>query len=215
MDRRNFLSTATAAAGVAMNPAIVRAEDIRRLHAIPDGVATVKVLKWGSPGPFEGHEGETIKAPSDTFVTLIPEVKDKCEEFRRRSRVTNLEELLGLPPQAEYDSTHKGFIVLEVSVNQNNIFRPCADFDVHTKTCSTGSPEGTSYQASFLARHIFESYQLPPDPVHSIGFPFTRLGYTYNWRPGADRYGASEYVIPKGAPVKVMEIDSTDTYCGN
>jgi hypothetical protein len=52
--------------------------------------------------------------------------------------------------------------------------------------------------------------------LHAVpdGYPWTHLGYTYNWRPGEDRYGTSEYVIRQGATAWVQEvIDPSYEYC--
>jgi hypothetical protein len=45
------------------------------------------------------------------------------------------------------------------------------------------------------------------------GYPWTRLGYTYNWRPGASRYGASEYVVRAGSRVRVLSVAPAAEYC--
>jgi hypothetical protein len=51
--------------------------------------------------------------------------------------------------------------------------------------------------------------------LHSIpnGYPWTHLGYTYNWTPGADRYGASEYVIRGGATATIVDNVPSLKYC--
>jgi len=43
--------------------------------------------------------------------------------------------------------------------------------------------------------------------LHTIpnGYPWTHLGYTYNWAPGGDRYGASEYVIRGNAKAVIVD----------
>ena len=51
--------------------------------------------------------------------------------------------------------------------------------------------------------------------LHTIpnGYPWTHLGYTYNWAPGADRYGASEYVIRGNAKAVIVDNATTAQYC--
>jgi len=53
--------------------------------------------------------------------------------------------------------------------------------------------------------------------LHTIpnGYPWTHLGYTYNWTPGADRYGASEYVIRPRAKALIVDKAPPTVYCAN
>ena len=48
------------------------------------------------------------------------------------------------------------------------------------------------------------------------GYPYTRLGYTYDWHPEAaarGHYGASEFVVDVGTTATVLAQYSTDAYC--
>jgi hypothetical protein len=51
-------------------------------------------------------------------------------------------------------------------------------------------------------------------------FPWTGLGYTFDWAPGPSkaspfqRTGESEFVIHKDGPIKILEVVSTAQYCG-
>ena len=47
------------------------------------------------------------------------------------------------------------------------------------------------------------------------GYPYTRLGYTYDWAVDAlpSRYGASEFVVASGSTAKAVRIIATDEYC--
>ena len=45
------------------------------------------------------------------------------------------------------------------------------------------------------------------------GYPWTRLGYTYDWAPDASERGASEFVIPAETTVQVASFTTTDEYC--
>ncbi len=51
--------------------------------------------------------------------------------------------------------------------------------------------------------------------LHTIpnGYPWTHLGYTYNWAPGADRYGASEYIIRANAKGVIVNNEPLVRYC--
>ena len=47
------------------------------------------------------------------------------------------------------------------------------------------------------------------------GFPYTRLGYTYDWAPETqpNHYGASEFVVPASAAVTVVNRLTPAEYC--
>jgi hypothetical protein len=66
-----------------------------------------------------------------------------------------------------------------------------------------------------MAQQLLGSYIVTPSLLdrRGNGYPWTRLGYTYNWRPGTDKYGASEYVVRKGATVNVLDVIPYQQYC--
>ncbi|MBK8453511.1 MAG: hypothetical protein WAQ53_14365 [Thiofilum sp.] len=45
------------------------------------------------------------------------------------------------------------------------------------------------------------------------GYPWTRLGYTYDWGKPNNPIGFSEFVIDKGAKVEVKSVTTTAKYC--
>jgi hypothetical protein len=55
---------------------------------------------------------------------------------------------------------------------------------------------------------MVDRYREAPD-----GYPWTRLGYTYDWAPGASGIGASEFVTRKEMPVIVKAKVPTVAYC--
>ncbi len=79
-----------------------------------------------------------------------------------------------------------------------------------TKTTICAQPP-TDYlmegdHAVFFANQKISSYKVK-------GYPWTRLGYTYDWNPNTTDYGASEYVIKKNSKVEIVSIISTEAYC--
>jgi hypothetical protein len=146
----------------------------------------------------------------------VPEVKNKCQTARGDLELW-LRQLLGLHPNKQV--TH--FVVMEVK--KGDIFRPTVNpdptttwpcGDPKTKECGESFPEGVAEEhIKWMANQMLSSY-LISKPLKTDGYPWTRLGYTYNWRPGADRYGASEYVVRQGAVVNIEEIVPYREYCG-
>lgn len=148
----------------------------------------------------------------DVWVTVAPELQEICSTFADADDLdTRLRQLIGLPP--DHPVTH----LVEMTVQVNDVFRPSADADVDT-TLPCDDPESTSCGNAFpedaddahiawIANNSLYSYETPG------GYPWTRLGYTYNWRPGVDRYGASEFVVAKGAEVTIDSVLDARSYC--
>jgi len=158
-----------------------------------------------------GDPGSTITAGAyGLWVTGVPEVQTICRSFKG-DVLMQLRELLGLPPDADVPR----FLVLSVAAT--DVFRPALDDSISTvypcsnptaATCGNSFPSTTTpahYQ--WMATEVFYLHAIPN------GYPWTHLGYTYNWTPGADRYGASEYVIRGGATATIVDNVPALKYC--
>lgn len=76
--------------------------------------------------------------------------------------------------------------------------------------CNAKMPDDvSSAHKAWFADHATTSYQFPK------GFPWTRLGYTYNWKPGESEVGPAEFVVRKDATVQVVSVETTEEYCVN
>jgi hypothetical protein len=164
---------------------------------------------------LDGKVGELLPiAGAGVWVTGVPEVRDICREFTG-DVVMQLRQLLGLPP----DAHEPRMIVLRVKAA--DIFRPAVDPNVFTTSpcqqlhdapvpadCGNVFPSATTpSHYAWIATQSFALHQLPH------GYPWTHLGYTYNWTPNHDRYGASEYIIRPGAPALIRRNVTPEEYC--
>ncbi len=159
--------------------------------------------------------GDQITAGSyGMWVTGVPEVQTTCRGFRGDVAM-RLRQLLGLPPDA--DTTR--FLVLSVAAA--DLFRPSPDDSISTRFPCKLQPDdtlpsdcGNSFPATTTPAH-FQWIASETMFLHSIpnGYPWTHLGYTYNWAPGEDRYGVSEYVIRPQAKALVVENVIAEKYC--
>lgn len=107
--------------------------------------------------------------------------------------------------------------------DKRRIFRPCVDPDVTTVGPCTFEvaddqppvlvPDKVKKRrhAIWLLRFAFNNgWKIPG------GFPFTRLGYTYDWNPdNEDHVGVSEYVVRKNTRVLVLDNVPTEDYCSS
>jgi hypothetical protein len=189
--------------------AVWRPEHVLHLNAAhPDSAGNLRVATFtGYPGYVAG---QSQKVPVYVWVTLVPEVRDSCLTFTGDKKL-GLEQLLGLP--AGTNDT----LMVELTVRAADVFRPVTDPRITTTYpcgdtiqagCGTKFPGGVSPgHLEWMARTFADHWMIPG------GYPWTRLGYTYNWRPGAPRYGASEYVIRKEAWVLVESVQGYRQYC--
>lgn len=107
-----------------------------------------------------------------------------------------LEQLIGLPPDAGY--THvSGFWV-----DPSDVIRPAYVTDV-TEQMQLTFPDGTipAFEVWFEENSLF-SYK-------DSAYPWTRLGYTYDWAVNDTEYGLTEFLIEKDASVQVAFTIST------
>jgi hypothetical protein len=182
---------------------------LKPLVVDPDGnVEVVTATKYEVTSPLYG----------DTWVTIVPEVQAKCRRFRGDIRM-QLRELLGLPPDHEIPN------IFVMRVKAADVFRPTPDPTPWTSCPCGNSATGTcSFAPSVECGNRFPQdvsvshLQWIATTTMSVrkspnGFPWTHLGYTYNWAPNADPYGASEYIVRKGAEVTVRPKVSPEEYC--
>jgi hypothetical protein len=161
----------------------------------------VSVATWTSSTRYR-LGSNTLGA--DIWVTLVPQLQEKCQTFIRDMEALDLrlEQLLGLPPKSGKTQ------VVEMVIRSSDLFRPCPDSDISKTECSQYFPENvTRSYVNWLAKNLLDSYQIPG------GYPWTRLGYTYDWNPDSPEFGLSEYVVRKGSSIEVTSISPTFNYC--
>jgi hypothetical protein len=140
------------------------------------------------------------------FVTVAPDLQIWCNQHKiTPSDTSRIKQLLGLPL-----TSTKGYFV-EFWVNPKDLVRPCLDTGITDNTCGLTfdkfiSPENLAY----LTEQKYNSF-INPDPQKN--YPFTMLGYTYDWSKNNRKHvGLSEFVIPKNRKIVVKSIKSTAEY---
>jgi len=187
--------------------------NLRRLRPLtPDADGMVLVSTLTSTN---GEAGKPITAGSGgIWVTSVPEVQTICRGFRGDVDM-QLRMLLGLPPDADTPR----FIVMRAKAT--DLFRPAVSPDISTlypcAVAAGGEPPaecGNVFPADTTPAH-YQWMATSAFSLHAVpnGYPWTHLGYTYNWKPGADRYGASEYLIREGATALITQVVSPTEYC--
>ena len=201
-----------------------------KLKPIDASQARVKVItltyKKGQPvkgnHPFTHTRGlKTIEATSgdkgvlkfDTWVSQPSESSKACKGAK--DPVLALEQILGMPPAAG------DWELVQFEVAPEHIFRPCAsspdittskcDFALPTKFKSKKEKEAVEAVQAFVFAQMWSSFNVGfPSP----GYPFTGMGWTYNWNPDSeDHYGISEYVVKQGAKVHKVRNLTPQQFC--
>lgn len=189
-------------------PAIVspdRPDDPRQQwKTFPDGKALVLVGSMMSaadaaeyPDPSEDNLFEMddrlpwVTLPydlSDHLLRRLPVCNDSLECRMR------LIQLLGLPPSCDYDRIT--FFYAEAE----RLFRPSPDNETTDHEAGLDFPATASqaYRDWFEDNRQFSYYSDTP-------YPWTRLGYTYDWHCETDSHvGPGEFIVSPGAAVQVV-----------
>jgi len=135
---------------------------------------------------------------------VVPEIRDWFQSNGAiADTVLRIEQLLGLPPCSDYSD------FVEMWVDPADLFRPAPDNEITDKICELEFPAGTDeIYKQWFKDNFQHSYTSP-------GYPWTRLGYTYDWGPSQSEIGLSEFVIKNGAAVIVKSVISTQSYLNN
>lgn len=161
----------------------------------------------GNTSCIEGGECPTYRY--DSWVTVVPEIKNFFGIIVPQS--LRIAQLLGLPPEAAVTGGPNEYkYMLELWVSPHDLFRPCPDTEISDTVCETNFPADSfrmldpnnkvratagpeagvfkTYSSWFKGQTSY-SYTLGSSP-----YPWTRLGYTYDWG-SSNHVGLSEFVL--------------------
>jgi hypothetical protein len=139
------------------------------------------------------------------WVTTSPELKSKFHTQTVQDTNKRLLQMLGLPPNASYN------YFVEFWVKPSDLFRPCPDSEISDCQCNTYFPKGTdSLHIKWINENRISRYY---DKVLYNQYPWTQLGYTYDWSPeNPTHFGLSEFVIGENKKIIVKAIYTTSEY---
>lgn len=104
---------------------------------------------------------------------------------------------LGLPLENP-DRNH----FVTIIAKDSDIIRPCLDQQIGDDRCN--SPKSQQEKTNFIENN---------QGLIGKAYPWTALGYTYDWGNPANNVGASEYVIKSGATVFIESVEETKAFC--
>lgn len=158
-----------------------------------------------------GEEGLYNTGRFENWVTIVPQLSQKLDQFKfkKQSEVERrLEQMLGLPPNNGKE------VFIEMWVKPSDLFRPCPDKEVTDGACGVCFPNATdSTHIAWINNLRVNSFYTNPENCDQNRYPWTQLGYTYDWNPyNKTHVGLSEFVIQPGADIYVTRKDSTHIY---
>jgi hypothetical protein len=184
----------------------------------------IQVATWireAQLGTYRDSGGAWLKqAPGEIWVTVEPYLQKFCTAFvaahgsDREQLTLRLEQRLGVPPVSNKTT------FLEIRLNRPSadvIFRPCMNPATNSTNCPLGPPPGNVSETH--KNWIYQQYYSSYGQARLSSFPWTSLGYTFDWAPSAQgdgqfqRFGESEFVIRKGAPLEIVRAVDTAEYC--
>jgi hypothetical protein len=112
---------------------------------------------------------------------------------------TRLRQLIGLPPDAGND------LVVSFWVREGDLLRPCPDSSTNLRN---PLPSTASYREQYR-KFAQDSYA---NPKLYGRYPFTGLGYTWDYAPDSDGFGITEFVLKEGRKVYIRRVQTTQEY---
>ncbi|OEC84497.1 MULTISPECIES: hypothetical protein [Methanobacterium] len=162
----------------------------------------VLVVLWTTHKSSYPVGGNITTYWGETWVTVVPEIKNffKSHSISEQYLQLRVAQLLGLPPDSKDD------YFVEVWVNPKDLFRPTPDNEINDTTAQLDFPSSVNpaYEKWFDENIIFSYF--PKE------YPWTRLGYTYDWGNPNSHVGLSEFVIKNNSNIAVKSVQTTKEY---
>ncbi|SEK75593.1 hypothetical protein SAMN04488505_101829 [Chitinophaga rupis] len=121
-------------------------------------------------------------------------------------------QLLGLPPANDRSNTH----ISQMWVPADRLVRPAGNPAINTTTTGAVLVNGVSPDyATWFDNNIIYSYYRPLSSNTDYYYPWTRLGYTYDWAPDGKEVGLSEYKLQASSGIWVEQTGTAGSFFRN
>ena len=172
----------------------------------------IKMVSWKLNPKWYPEKGKYNNGNRVIWVTVAPIIQDSCKSFYKKYKDPNmrLRQLLGLQP-----FTVETFF-LEVWVKPSDLFRPAPDNEINDSSCGLNLPNNvsSSYRKWFNDTRANQYKDCTDSIFDEYGYPWTQLGYTYDWSPdNPTNVGLSEFVIKENTDMFVSGVYPNSEYC--
>ena len=178
-----------------------------------DGQEYVLVVTWvGNTEYYKKTDqgGFYDTREHDIWVTVAHELRQRCTEtdFGTENLDLRIKQLLGMPPNARKTD------FVELWVRPEDLFRPCPDAQIDDRSCDLNLPNKvSSTHRAWFNDYRAKSYCRSDKCEALVPYPWTQLGYTYDWGNLESDIGLSEFVIKQNSKTMVHSIIPTLKYC--
>lgn len=199
----------------------------------PNGKQVLVASTMSTAAYEKYYKGQTTGGPNgwgQIWVTAVPQLKEFCTEAPgdAAAKTERVVQWLGLNPANPYAQ------VVELWIEPTQLVRPCPITDITAATCTldTADQWGPPAVPGTASRPVCTAGDAACTEKQSYwdwfasnmrlnlkegGAPWTRLGYTFDWKPARDgnfvRYGASEFVMKPGAKYQIHAAYTLAEYC--
>lgn len=183
------------------------------IDTIIRGEQYVKMVSWkNNPSYWKKDTFANVGAKYAVWVTVAPFIQQRCKVYFRKEKDPDmrLRQLLGLQPFA----VQTDFV--EIWVRPADLFRPCPDPETTDTECNLDLPADVSddHRQWFNQIRAVQYNDCNDTQFNKYGYPWTQLGYTYDWNPqNTTHVGLSEFVIKSNAEIFIRGIYPTKAYC--
>ncbi len=182
----------------------------------------VLVVAWTSFRGYGDNVGKLMLLPRDLWVTAAPDLQKFCKIYRPTSQTPleyRLNQVLGLPP----DSGTTNRYIVELWVEPRSLFRPARDPSITDGEAELEFPLANGFESISTSYQDWFTQQFKSRYGSDKHYPWTQLGYTYDWGNHSDwqkldpkrspHVGLSEFVIREWSQVTVHSTQTAKEYC--
>ncbi len=167
----------------------------------------VLMVMWTSWPGYADEVGSVTRTNRNLWVSPAPQIQDFCKAqgLTEDNVVLRLEQLNGMPAGRNLP------YFVEFWVAPENLFRPSADPEVSDHEAGIDYPVSTACVT--LTPVFTDWFEWQRSHYSTNGYPWTRLGYTYDWGNPESEVGLPEFVTLKNVPLGVNKVEGTLEYC--
>jgi len=173
---------------------------------------TINNEKYVLVGNFNGYpcsyyDTSVINSWGILWVFIPEQYKNRMKSSPATNNDTllRMSQLLGLPP------VNSNNYIVELWVRPADLYRPAADPEIDDNTAGQYLPANSDIDYDiWFNQQIYNSYF-----VNGKHYPWTRLGYTFDWADPASEVGVSEYCIKTNSLLFVKKLCLAKSYLEN